>query len=107
MDLSRRHLNALLAGLPMAGALPEALAQSRKDSVTIAMVLEPPGLDPTTAPSAAIGEIVHYNVFEGLTKINGDGAVTPLLSESWGHPPSRSSTTTSSRASPRSTSMAR
>ena len=45
MDLSRRHLNALLAGLPMAGALPEALAQSRKDSVTIAMVLEPPGLD--------------------------------------------------------------
>ena len=87
MDLSRRHLNALLAGLPMAGALPEALAQSRKDSVTIAMVLEPPGLDPTTAPSAAIGEIVHYNVFEGLTKINVDGAVTPLLAENWGHTP--------------------
>jgi peptide/nickel transport system substrate-binding protein len=87
MDLSRRHLNALLAGLPMAGALPESLAQSRKDSVTIAMVLEPPGLDPTTAPSAAIGEIVHYNVFEGLTKINVDGAVTPLLAENWGHTP--------------------
>jgi peptide/nickel transport system substrate-binding protein len=87
MDLSRRHLNALLAGLPMAGALPEALAQSRKDSVTIAMVLEPPGLDPTTAPSAAIGEIVHYNVLEGLTKIQMDGAVTPLLAENWGHTP--------------------
>jgi peptide/nickel transport system substrate-binding protein len=87
MDLSRRHLNALLAGLPMAGALPEALAQSRKDSVTIAMVLEPPGLDPTTAPAAAIGEIVHYNIFEGLTKINVDGAVTPLLAENWGHTP--------------------
>ena len=87
MDLSRRHLNTLLAGVPLAGALPEALAQSRKDSVTIAMVLEPPGLDPTTAPSAAIGEIVHYNVFEGLTKINVDGAVTPLLAENWGHTP--------------------
>ena len=83
MDLSRRHLNALLAGLPMAGALPEAQAQSRKDRVTIAMVLEPPGLDPTTAPSAAIGEIVHYNVLEGLTKIQMDGAVTPLLCEGW------------------------
>ncbi len=83
MDLSRRHLNTLLAGLPLAGALPEALAQSRKDRVTLAMVLEPPGLDPTTAPAAAIGEIVHYNVLEGLTKINVDGSVTPLLAESW------------------------
>lgn len=87
MDLSRRHLNTLLAGVPLAGALPEALAQSRKDSAVIAMVLEPPGLDPTTAPSAAIGEIVHYNVLEGLTKINVDGAVTPLLAENWGHTP--------------------
>ena len=46
------------------------------------MVLEPPGLDPTAAPAAAIGEIVHYNVFEGLTKIEMDGSVTPLLAES-------------------------
>jgi peptide/nickel transport system substrate-binding protein len=54
-----------------------------KDSVTIGMVLEPPGLDPTTGAAAAIGEIVHYNIFEGLTKINGDFTVTPLLAESW------------------------
>jgi len=47
------------------------------------MVLEPPGLDPTTAPAAAIGEIVHYNILEGLTKINVDGTVTPLLADSW------------------------
>jgi oligopeptide transport system substrate-binding protein len=47
------------------------------------MILEPPGLDPTIAAAAAIGEIVHYNVFEGLTKINMDGSVTPLLAESW------------------------
>jgi len=87
MDLTRRHLNALLAATPLAAGLPEALAQSRKDSVTLAMVLEPPGLDPTIAPSAAIGEIVHYNVLEGLTKINVDGSVTPLLCEAWGHTP--------------------
>jgi peptide/nickel transport system substrate-binding protein len=42
--------------------------------VVLGMVLEPPGLDPTMAPAAAIGEIVHYNVLEGLTKINVDGA---------------------------------
>ena len=85
--ITRRGLNALLAGVPLAAALPEALAQSRKDSVVIGMVLEPPGLDPTTAPAAAIGEIVHYNVLEGLTKINMDGSVTPLLAENWGHTP--------------------
>ena len=54
-----------------------------KDSVTIGMVLEPPGLDPTTAPAAAIGEVTHYNIFEGLTKINEDFSVTPLLAEKW------------------------
>jgi peptide/nickel transport system substrate-binding protein len=54
-----------------------------KDTVTVGMVLEPPGLDPTTGAAAAIGEVVHYNIFEGLTKINADFTVTPLLAESW------------------------
>src|SRR6185312_2969556 len=54
------------------------------DSVVLGMVLEPaPGLDPTTAAAAAIGEVVHMSVLEGLTKINMDGKVTPLLAESW------------------------
>jgi peptide/nickel transport system substrate-binding protein len=85
--LRRRHFNQLLAAAPLAAALPEALAQSRRDAVVLGMVLEPPGLDPTIAPAAAIGEIVHYNVLEGLTKIEMDGAVTPLLAETWGHTP--------------------
>ncbi len=60
-----------------------AQAQSRKDSVVLGMILEPTSLDPTTAPAAAIGEVVHYNILEGLTKINVDGSITPLLAESW------------------------
>ncbi len=85
---SRRSMNQLLAALPLAGALPGALAQSRKDSVVLAMVLEPtPGLDPSMASAAAIGEVVHYNILEGLTKISMDGAVTPLLADNWGHTP--------------------
>jgi peptide/nickel transport system substrate-binding protein len=85
MTFRRRTLATLAACtiVSLAWTAPAALAQGKKDSVTIAMVLEPPGLDPTTAPAAAIGEIVHYNVFEGLTKINVDGSVTPLLAESW------------------------
>ena len=67
MSMDRRTFNSLLAGAPLAAALPEAWAQSSKTSVTLGMVLEPTGLDPTTGAAAAIGEIVHYNIFEGLT----------------------------------------
>ncbi|MEK0418437.1 MAG: hypothetical protein RI949_2443 [Pseudomonadota bacterium] len=83
MKVSRRSLNALIAGAPLAGAWSATQAAGRKDSVVVGMILEPPGLDPTTAPAAAIGEIVHYNIFEGLTRVGVDGAVTPLLAESW------------------------
>jgi peptide/nickel transport system substrate-binding protein len=71
------------AALLLAAALG-ASAQGRRDSVVLGMVLEPaPGLDPTSASAAAIGEIVHYNILEGLTKINLNGSITPLLAESW------------------------
>ncbi|MBI5718005.1 MAG: ABC transporter substrate-binding protein [Burkholderiales bacterium] len=72
-----------LAAAPLAAAWPGAFAQRRKDSVVLGMVLEPPGLDPTSGAAAAIGEIVHYNILEGLTKIGVDGSVTPLLAEGW------------------------
>lgn len=83
MTTDRRTVNALLAGLPLALAHPLAAAQPRRDSVVLGMVLEPPGLDPTAGAAAAIGEIVHYNILEGLTKIGVEGAVTPLLAENW------------------------
>jgi peptide/nickel transport system substrate-binding protein len=81
MTLARSiFLATVLAAMAATGALAQGGAKNR---VTLAMVLEPPGMDPTIAPAAAIGEIVHYNVLEGLTKINVDGSVTPLLAESW------------------------
>jgi peptide/nickel transport system substrate-binding protein len=87
--LSRRHASALSLALTLlttAGlcSMPlTAQAQSRKDVVVLGMTLEPTSLDPTMAPAAAIGEVVHYNILEGLTKINVDGSVSPLLAESW------------------------
>jgi peptide/nickel transport system substrate-binding protein len=60
-----------------------AQAQSSKTTAVVGMMLEPQGLDPTVAPSASIGEIVHLNVLEGLTKINVDGHISPLLAERW------------------------
>ncbi len=86
--MTSKHRPATTALLALAAAAvfmaPAAQAQSRKDSVVLGMPLEPsPGLDPTMASAAAIGEIVHYNVLEGLTKINMDGSIVPLLAESW------------------------
>jgi Bacterial extracellular solute-binding proteins, family 5 Middle/TIR domain len=62
---------------------PKGGSAFAKDNVAIGMVLEPPGLDPTSAPAEAIGEVTHYNIFEGLTKINENFSVTPLLAEKW------------------------
>lgn len=87
MNLMRQHFiklsGALLLGVLALALSTPAAAQGKKNSVVLGMILEPPGLDPTVAPAAAIGEIVHYNIFEGLTKINVDGSVTPLLAQSW------------------------
>ena len=64
--------------------LPQpASAEGKKDSVVMAMTLEPPGLDPTNAAAAAIAEVTLYNVYETLTKVKEDGSVVPLLAESW------------------------
>ena len=81
-----RRAYRLLLTLGLAFMAQAGLALA-KDSVTIGMVLEPPGLDPTSAPAAAIGEVTHYNIFEGLTKINEDFSVTPLLTEKWDFSP--------------------
>src|SRR3989344_3990670 len=80
--LNRRTVLATgaIAAVPLSTSLG-AMAQSRKDAVTLAMTLEPPGLDPTAGAASAIAEIVQYNIFETLTKINPDGSVSPLLAE--------------------------
>ncbi|MEY4654539.1 MAG: hypothetical protein RI884_3120 [Pseudomonadota bacterium] len=82
--MKRRHLLTNAASLAALAHLPTAaLAQGKKDSMTLAMALEPPGLDPTAGAASAIAEITLYNVYETLTKINPDGSVSPLLAESW------------------------
>jgi peptide/nickel transport system substrate-binding protein len=78
----RKSLRLIIAA--GAALLASSALAAPKDTVTIGMALEPsPGLDPTTGAASAIGEITHYNIFEGLLKINEDFSVTPLLAESW------------------------
>lgn len=64
-------------------ALMAAPALAAQDTITLAMVLEPPNLDPTGGAAAAIDEVVYANLFEGLTRIAPDGSVKPALAERW------------------------
>ena len=76
-------LLALAGLLASATAATPVFAQARSD-VNIAMQLEPPSLDPTTGgAAAAIRSVTYDNIFEGLTRIDRDGAVQPLLAKSW------------------------
>ena len=83
--IKRRSVLTHSASLAALATLPAgAFAQGRKDSIVMAMALEPsPGLDPTAGAAASIAEVTLYNIYETLTKINSDGSVSPLLAESW------------------------
>src|SRR3984893_3079063 len=61
--------------------LPSFAAANGK--VTVGMQLEPPILDPTANPAAAISEALYGNVFEGLVRFAADGSVLPLLARAW------------------------
>jgi len=70
----------LMLGLTLCAGVPFAHAAG---SVIIGMQLEPPMLDPTANPAAAISEALYGNLYEGLVRFAPDGSVLPLLAESW------------------------
>ena len=75
------NFRTLLLGVSAAALL--AGTASAKDDITIAIQLEPPHLDPTSAAAGAIDSVLYSNVFEGLTRFNSDGGVIPGLAKSW------------------------
>lgn len=65
---------ALLAGMSAAVA---------KDTLTLGLPIEPTGLDPTISAPVAIREVTWGNIYEGLTTIDKDGQIQPLLASEW------------------------
>ncbi|OAM77651.1 ABC transporter substrate-binding protein [Devosia elaeis] len=63
--------------------LATGAAWAQSSEVRIGVALEPPALDPTAGAAEAIDVVVYQNIFEGLTRIDQNGAVQPGLAESW------------------------
>lgn len=80
--VTKTFVVAVAAIIAAVGVGTPTLSATR-DSVRLGMTLEPPVLDPTASPAAAIKEIVTNNLMEGLTRVSADGSVKPALAESW------------------------
>lgn len=76
------RISQLVCASAIALAAGMGAAQAQTD-ITVALQLEPPHLDPTSAAAGAIDSVVYSNIFEGLTRFMGDGSVVPGLAASW------------------------
>ncbi len=81
--LKRNPRSGLALGAMLSLAALLAPCAGAADRITVGVQLEPPILDPTANPSAAIYQILYGNVFEGLVQFAADGSVLPRLASSW------------------------
>ena len=70
------------------GCSPHSSSNESGDKpVVVAATAAPPTLDITQNAAAAIAQVLLYNVYETLTKIDDNGDLKPLLARSWQQSP--------------------
>lgn len=65
------------------GTPPTGGTDGGADSLTVGLVAEPVSLDFTTNDGAAIPQVLLYNVYETLVKLDQEGEIKPALATSW------------------------
>ena len=81
----RRLVAAMLAGCLMlvaAACSPSDPAPTLR-TLTVGATLEPPAMDPFHNTAASIPQVLLYNVYETLLKVDSEGKLRPLLAQNW------------------------
>ncbi|GEM17747.1 peptide ABC transporter [Gluconobacter oxydans NBRC 3293] len=76
-------LTVLAVGFPASYLSGTARAADTRDTLSIGLAIEPPGLDPTRGSSEAIGMVTYGNIYEGLMRLDEQGILKPLLAQDW------------------------
>ncbi len=87
--MSRRHFTgpALAVALAFSLLLTACGGSSQSGQsahqLVIGAAAEPSALDPSSNPDAAIPQVLLYNVYETLVRVDAEGKLKPLLAASW------------------------
>lgn len=90
----RRVLSGLLAGCLMvvlAACTPsgQTTPPAELHTLSVGATLEPPSMDPFHNTAASIPQVLLYNVYETLLKVDSEGKLRPLLAQAWEVSPDR------------------
>ncbi|HML50918.1 MAG TPA: ABC transporter substrate-binding protein [Propionicimonas sp.] len=76
-----------LAGCGTSG--PSANSSEPTATLVVGATLEPASMDPWHDTAASIPQVLLYNVYETLLKVDADGQLKPLLAQAWEVSPDR------------------
>jgi len=83
-------LTLILAACTPAAAPTTSVA---KRTLTVGATLEPASMDPWHNTAASIPQVLLYNVYETLVKVDSTGGIKPLLAQAWEVSPDRTTYT--------------
>ncbi|MFT3832058.1 MAG: ABC transporter substrate-binding protein [Micropruina sp.] len=76
-------LFAVVALLSGCMGQPPANTPAPTHTLAVGATLEPPTMNPSSSSAASIPQVLLYNVYETLVKMNPEGKLVPLLAQTW------------------------